>query len=463
MKRTILTAGLAALAAALLAAAPPGEGDAADALNSTVDSPAAIRIVSSDHRVMFPSHIEFTLRAESDSPITGVSFHYRLGDRPYYVYGYPAFDPGTAVTATFVIDSDRAAYLPSGLNIEYHYLLEDASGSSLRTDSYSLTYLDPSFEWQSIALESIEVLWHDRPGSDVESAAAEVDRRLVEVRRVLGLESAPVMRAVIINGRAEAARSFAPISRAASESHLYAGFAYADYDLFLLAGLRVSGMMHEMAHLLLDEAIASPLGRIPSWYDEGLAMYFEPGSSATDPAVHSAARTGSLLTLTMMRGQPGRPGDVRLFYSQARSLVGYMIETYGEEKITEVVADVSRGSPFEDAVRSAYGLDPVQLESEWRVSIGAPPLTGGRSTDTDPATAATPPAQPPEPRREAEQYEPSLRADPGTFGTSLLLALAAAFAAAVVGGGWLLRRRRTARSPGAEEPEGFDPRYDTPP
>lgn len=466
MKRAILTAGLAALAATLLAAAPPGEGDAADAQSPTVDTPAAIRIVSSDHRVLFPSQIEFTLRAESDSPITGISIHYRLGERPYYVYGYPAFDPGTAVTATFIIESDRAAYLPSGLDIEYHYLIEDASGRSLRTDVYGLTYLDPSFDWRSITLESIEVLWHDRPRSEVEAAAAEVDRRLAEVRRVLGLESAPVMRAVIINGRAEAARSFAPISRAASESHLYAGFAYAGFDLFLLAGVGVRGMMHEMAHLLLDEAIASPLGRIPSWYDEGLAMYFEPGSPGTDPAVLSAGRTGSLLTLTSMRGQPGRPGDVRLFYSQARSLVAYMIETYGEDKVTEVIAEVGTGTRFEDAVRSAYGLDPAGLEDEWRASIGALPLTKGQSADADPAAAATPSAERPErkePGRENEQYEPSLRADPGTFGTSLLLALAASFAAAVTGGGWLLRRRRTARRSGEEEPEGFDPRYDTPP
>ena len=466
MKKAILTAVLAVLAATLLAAAPPGEGDAADSQSPAVDTPAAIRIVSSDHRVLFPSHIEFTLTAESDSPITGISIHYRLGDRPYYVYGYPAFDSGTAVTATFIIDSDRSAYLPSGLDIEYHYLVEDASGRSLRTDSYGLTYLDPRFEWQSITLESIEVLWHDRPRSEVEAAAAEVDRRLAEVRRVLGLESAPVMRAVIVNGRAEAARSFAPISRAASESHLYAGFAYVDFDLFLLAGVGVRGMMHEMAHLLLDEAIVSPLGRVPAWYNEGLAMYFEPGSPRTDPAVLSAARTGSLLTLSSMRGQPGRPGDVRLFYSQARSLVAYIIETYGEGKVTEVIGELSAGTRFEDAIRYTYGLDPAGLEDEWRASIGAPPITKGRSADPDPSAAPTPPvelSERPEPDREADEYEPSLRADPGTFGTSLLLALAAAFAAAVTGGGWLLRRRRIARRSAGEEPEGFDPRYDTPP
>ena len=45
----------------------------------------------------------------------------------------------------------------------------------------------------------------------------------------------------------------------------------------------------------------------------------------------------------------------------------------------------------------------------------------------------------------------------------LLLGLAFAFAAAVTGGGWLLRRRRPVTKWEGDEPEGFDPRFDTPP
>ena len=449
MRAAIVALALSAAAAASVAAAP---------------APGAIRVVSAGHEVVFPHRIELTLTAESDSPITEVSVHYRLGDGPAFVYGYPDFEPGRSVDATFAIETGGAAFLPSGVDVEYHYLLRDESGATLRTASYGLTYLDPRYEWRSLAVGAIDVLWHDRPRAEVEAAAWDADARAAAVARALGLPEVPRMRAVILNDRAEAARSFAPISRAATDGHLYAGFAYAEFDLFLLLGLGADGMAHEAAHLLVDEAVPSPLARVPAWYEEGLAMHFEPGASRTDLFVASAARSGDLLAITRMDGRPGRPLDVRLFYAQARSLFGFMVDAHGEAAVTGLFAALGRGERFDDAFASAYGIGPAAMEDRWREHLGAPPrvterpaergAAGGEGPAQDPAPAG------PEPG--ADGYEPYMRADPGTFGTSLLLALSTAFAAAVAGGGWLLRRRRAARR-GDDEPEGFDPRYDTPP
>lgn len=457
----LVAIGLAALVGVSLAAAPPGETESPEAGVPSVDKQQNVRVVSSEHEVHFADRIDFTMTAQSDSPITAVTFYYRLGGRPISVYGYPDFEPGNSVTARFSIDSGRSAYIPSGVEVEYHYVIEDASGNRLESESYSLLYVDPAFDWQSMTLENIEVLWHDRPADAVEAAAIQVDRRLTDVRQVFGLERAPVMRAVILNDRREATRSFPPISSAATDSHLYAGFAYGEFDLFVLVGTGVEGMVHEMTHLLLDEAIASPLGRVPAWYNEGLAMYFESGTSRTDPAVLSAARSGSLLPLTRMRGQPGRPSDVRLFYAQARSLVRYLVDAYGEDRVTDVVTSLSRGDRFEDAVQSAYGRPVAVLDEEWRISIGAAP-----AVLTEPTNQAEPQdnQQPPfEPVPVSDGFERSFQADPGTFGTSLLLALAFTFAATVAGGGWLLRRHKTVPTPEGAEPVGFDPRYDSPP
>ena len=452
MRSAILAAAVAAACATTVAAA---------------QAPGEIRVVSAEHEVVFPTSVELTLRAESDSPITTVSVHYRLGDGRAFVYGYPDFEPGRSVTATFSIGTGGAAFVPAGVDIEYHYLIGDAAGASLRTASRGLTYLDPRYEWSSVTVGSIEVLWHDRPRAEVEAAAWDASERAGDAARVLGLPGAPPMRAVIVNDRAEAARSFAPTSRAASEGHLYSGFAYGEFDLFVLLGLGAGGMAHEAAHLLIDEAIPSPLGRIPAWYEEGLAMHFEPGVSRTERLVSSAAGSGDLLAMTPMWARPGRAAEVRLFYAQARSLVGFMIDRYGEGAVTEVFAALGRGEGFEDAFASVYGVGPAAMEDRWREWLGAEPRMPARADAGSRAVAAGEPAaepigEGPASEPEPDGYEPSMRVDPGTFGTSLLLALSTAFAAAVAGGGWLLRRRRAARR-GEEEPEGFDPRYDTPP
>jgi hypothetical protein len=451
-----------------IAAAPPGESDDSgpdDSGNPAIDSQSSITVLSSGHTVSFPDRIDFVLKAESDSPITAIKFYYRLGSRPISVYGYPSFQPGTTVTAEFSIDAGRSAYIPSGVEVSYHYVIENSAGQRLESGTQTLLYLDPAFEWQTMTLQNIEVLWHDRPGDRVEDAAAQVDERLTDVRGVLGLESAPVMRAVILNDRDEATRSFPPISSAATDSHLYAGFAYGEYDLFVLVGLGVEGMVHEMTHLLLNEAIISPISRVPAWFNEGLAQYFESSPSRTDSSVLSAARSGDLLPLTAMRGQPGRPADVRLFYAQARSLVRYMVETYGEDRISALVDALNSGKAFEDAVASAYGRPAELIDEDWRVSIGAAPTSiSDVSAISVPESSDTSAPVDPEPQvPERNGFEPSFTADPGTFGTSLLLALAFAFAVAVTGGGWLLRRRRPVTKWEGDEPEGFDPRFDSPP
>ena len=199
-----------------MAAAPPGEGDSGEAGSPAVDARSAISIVSSVHEVTFADRIDFVLTAESESQITAITFFYRLGSSPISVYGYPSFESGTTVTAEFSIDAGRAAYIPSGVEIVYHYVIEDAAGNRLESETQRLLYLDPAFDWQVMSLDNIEVMWHDRPRDTVRDAAEQVDGRLTDIRKVFGLESAALMRAVILSDRREATRSFPPISSAAT-------------------------------------------------------------------------------------------------------------------------------------------------------------------------------------------------------------------------------------------------------
>ena len=96
---------------------------------------------------------------------------------------------------------------------------------------------------------------------------------------MLGLVTAPPMKAVILNNRREADRGLPTVSEAATRGHLYGGFAFRDYDLFVLLGLSEDGIVHEATHLMVNEAVDSPLARVPDWLNEGLATYFESAGS----------------------------------------------------------------------------------------------------------------------------------------------------------------------------------------
>jgi hypothetical protein len=297
-----------------------------------------------------------------------------LGGRPVRAYGYPDFKPGNRVSADFVIETGGGRFLPSGVDIEYHYVIEDAEGNSFHSPGFSLEYKDPSYEWRRYRQGVLEVLWHDRPKSTVVAVANRVSERLESVRRLLGLTDVRPMKAVIVNGPREARRSFPVVSRTATAGHLYGGFAFGDLDVFVLGGLGVDGMVHEMTHLLIDEALSSPWARIPAWLNEGLAMYFESGSQRRASTVERAARRGELVPFRSMKSVPGRPDDVRLFYAQSWSFVDHLMTAHGERRMSDLLAALADGEDIRRAIIDVYGTTLEGLEEEWKAGIpGAEP------------------------------------------------------------------------------------------
>ena len=371
-------------------------------------SAVPIRVIATSSSVDFPDEVVLTLEAESDARISEVRLYYRLGSRNVRVYGYPDFTPSTRVKADFRIKTGGSNYLPSGVDITYSYTIRDENGNAFETDSFTLEYKDPTFEWERIVRDELVVLYHDRPFDRVDEVAGDVAERTAEVKSLLGLETSKPQKAVIFNGTREASRSFPVISDRASQDGLYAGFAYGDYDLFVLVGLSRSGMVHEMTHLLIDEAIDSPFAVLPSWLNEGLAMYFEPGSGRRDSTVLRAAQRDELLSLRSMGSVPGQPSDVRLFYAQAQSIVHYMMETYGRERMGTMLRAINEGNRVDQAIQVAYGISIDDIELEWQGQLGG-------------TVSATP------------------AGDPGTLGTTAIIAGSAAIAVVAVIIRWLRR------------------------
>ena len=365
-----------------------------------------IRVLSTSHEIEFPNEVVLRLEAEADSDISEIILFYRLGRRDIRVYGYPEFIPAPRVTTDFRIKTGGASFIPSGVDIEYYYFVKDAAGNTFESDRFSLEYKDPSFEWHRFQQGDLIFLWHDRPADLVMAVASDVDQSLEPVRQLLGLDAIRPMKAVILKSVGEAERSFPPVSEAARRNHLYGGFAFGELDLFVLMGLNTDGIVHEMTHLLLDEALDSPLATVPDWLNEGLAMYFEASSRGREAIVSQAARGDRLLPLTSMGNVPGRPQDVRLFYAQSWSLVTYMMDKYGPEPMGALLAAVNEGGRVQEAVRAVYGRTMDELDRQWRAQ-----LTGDGSA--------------------------SLIADAGTIGTSVLIAGAVAVALVAIVLRWL--------------------------
>ncbi len=396
---------------ALLASMVGVSGIVGDRTIPALSPSATVEIISADHRVEFPDRIVLTVEIESTYEVQEVQLFYRLGQLETTIYGYPTISRASGtLMAEFEILTSGGAFIPEGVRIEYYYQFRDIRGERFESDRFHLDYLDPQYDWRRLDAGIFELLWHNRPREAVEEVAREVRLGLEAVSDLLGQSPSHKMRAVILNGRREANRAFPLVSQAATESHLYGGFAYPDYDVFVLSGLNVDGMIHEMTHLLIGDAIDSPVARVPAWLNEGLAMYFEGGPGDRSATVSDASRSGRLMTLRNMGAVPGRPSDVRVFYAQSWSIVSFAAETFGLEGMSRLLSAIDSGQGTEEAIRTAYGISLDELEARWRGSI---------ENDTSITQIV----------------------DPGTLGTSLLIAAAMLIAATALAVGWLRRDR----------------------
>lgn len=343
--------------------------DGAEGTTARPQTHSPIHVTSNNHEVRFPEEVVFRLDAEANTTITEVTIFYRLAGRDVSTYGRPPFSVGNDVSAEFILKTNGSDFIPSGVDIQYHYVVKDAQGNQLETEKKTFEYQDQSFDWQRLTIGQFEVVWHDVDRDRVKETAMTVLEELEAAQQMFGLKEITPMKAVIVNTRAEADRTFPLVSRAARRDHLFGGFAYSQFDLFVVLNAEVSAMVHEATHLMLDEAMGrSP--RPPTWLNEGLAMYFENDESRRESAAQ-ALRSGDLLDRLAMNSLPSKPDEVRIFYAQAETFVTYMVDTYGTDRMASFVQTMALGTNPDTALDDIYGMTIVELDQEWRRSFSS--------------------------------------------------------------------------------------------
>ena len=336
----------------------------------TASASGTVSVIESTHRVEFPHRFVLTLEARAPSDIKSARVHYTIGDAPVSVYAYPTkFSQRGNLSAEFEIRTGSAGFIPQGVDVEYYYAFTDTGGRTTFSKRFSFEYLDPNYRWQRIGMGDFTLIWHDMPASSVRRVAADAAARLYRVKRLFGVDEDQDFKVVIVNSRREANASFPAVSRTSQDVALYGGFAFPKYGAIVLSGLQSDSLIHELTHLMLHEAVDSPRARVPAWLNEGLAMYFESENTYRESQVRDARRHGRLIPIRHMESVPGRPSDVRLFYSQSASIVRYLMDDHGSAGMGSLLELIDSGLDIDDALKQVYGFDVNGLDSAWQAQI----------------------------------------------------------------------------------------------
>jgi hypothetical protein len=161
------------------------------------------------------------------------------------------------------------------------------------------------------------------------------------------------------------------------------GQAYSDFNIIIM-GISNSDstwdkntVIHELTHLLVGHFTFSCIGTLPGWIEEGLAMYSEGQLDAgMQSSLDQAISSNTLITLRSLNGGFSELSDkANLSYSQSYSVIKFMIDTYGQQKMTDLLIALRDAKPIDEALLEVYGFNTDGLDAAWRESVGAAALS----------------------------------------------------------------------------------------
>ena len=328
-----------------------------------------IQVLEEHREVEFPDDLSFTMTAEADQDIVEVRLLFRTVGSDVWSYAYAIFNTGRRVTTSLNLRVGGLTYLPPNIELEYYYVIRDAQGNVHRTPAQLVEYADNRFQWETTQVGPLELLYHDLSRSRVKTVSRDVEEALDRISSLLRVEAIRPIKGVIYNSNPEAQAAFPRQSETITEAQVFGGFAFSANGIFVGVGFRTGIIVHEAAHLLLDQALGPKALPVPAWLNEGFASYVEPGS--VPYSGRSLSSRG--LSLRAMARVSGTPQTIATFYLKSESVVAYLIEEFGVESFQQFISKLADQIVTDDALIQTYGFDTTGLEARWFSDDQRPP------------------------------------------------------------------------------------------
>jgi hypothetical protein len=258
--------------------------------------------------------------------------------------------------------------LPPGSSLDYWWKIEDAGGGWLETEPENVRFDDRRYDWDSLTEGQITIYCYqddeDFVNELMDAAHGALARLSADTGAVL---EKPAQLYIYANSSDLQGAMIHPqewTGGAAYTRHgiIAIGIAPANIDW----GKRA--ISHELAHLVVHQMTLNPYNDLPTWLDEGLAMYAEGEPESGDiSALERAVDNNSLISVQSLCSPFSAYSNLAtLGYAQSYSLVEYLISSYGQPKMLELLNTFSEGSDYDAALEAVYGFDMDTLDSLWR-------------------------------------------------------------------------------------------------
>lgn len=341
-----------------------------------IHAQTAPNVIQNSATPSFPSDILFELALAEGHDVTAVFL-------TFVVQKFSCLDADVQVPVE--LNGNRAEWnwvltrsgnLPPGAQVEWYWTLVDSSGARTQTERQTLTFTDPRYNWREVEAEGINLYWYEGNSVGPKLLEASVES-LHRLESDMGIELQEEVN-VYIYGSSDDMRDALLYVQAWA-----GGVAFSEFNTILMGvpprivdSWGVDVVPHELAHLVIGQYGRSCVGGSrPTWLEEGLAVFAEgEPSEETVSDIQTGLRNDSFEPLRSLNGSfSADHTQAGLSYSQSYSVVNYLIDTYGAEKMQQLIVTLANGEDYDAALTTVYGFDIDGLEAEWRTAIGARP------------------------------------------------------------------------------------------
>lgn len=363
--------------------------------------------------IQFPNTITFRAKITGNANITSVVLEYgseQLTCGDVVAKAFPEFTPGKSVEVQWTWDMRQSGSLPPGATIWWQWRYTDENGKETVSDQQTIAWLDSEHNWKTVKKDKLNLHWYSGNQSFAQELLDAAQSGLDFNRTKSGLVAeAPIDLYIFAN------------TNDLKDAILYepswtGGQAFPDHDIVIIGISKndlewgKDAIVHELTHVLVGHFTFSCLGAVPTWLNEGLAVYSEGElDAASQTQLDEAIKADTLLTVRSLSAGFSEVSDkAYLSYSQSFSIVKFLVETYGQEKMTALLIALRDGATVDDALTQTYGFNIEGLEDEWRQAIGAQPQISSAQPTAQPTPTYVPTIVPISGAPLANQISPTL-------------------------------------------------------
>ena len=330
-----------------------------------------LEVLESRTQMEFPSRLTFSLSVRSDVDISDIRLCYQIERVSFAEVTsevYIEFVPANEVEVNWALEMVKIGGLPPGSGVKYWWLVKDTRGDKVETPPAQLRFDDLRYSWRNLTQGDVTVYWYEGGGTFGQELMATAQQALAQLARDTGAElEKPVRLYVYADPEDLRGAMIYP-------QEWTGGVAFTRYGTIAIGispaniewGRRA--VAHELTHLVIHQMPLNPYSGLPAWLDEGLAMHTE---GLLDPRFASrlagAVAEDSLISVCSL-ASPFSAYTERstLSYAQSYSLVDFLLSSYGQAKMLELLSTLSEGSTYDGALGKVYGFDTEGLDALWR-------------------------------------------------------------------------------------------------